>query len=139
MAAASTQTKGCDVDIKREAERIASAYAESFNRQDAAGIAALYATGGVHINPTGPRTDIENFYQALFAAGFNHQEASVDEACLLGDDAAIAIGQYRIAGRDKSGTPIEHEGIGATTYVREGGSWKIRVQTAIPKPPRPRK
>jgi uncharacterized protein (TIGR02246 family) len=121
-------------DIKEEIENIASAYVENFNRQDAAGIAALYARGGVHINPAGPRTDIENFYRALFTVGFNHQEASVDEACLLGNDTAIAVGQYRIAGKDQSGSRLEHTGISAATYVREGGKWKIRMQTAIPKP-----
>ena len=122
-------------DIRKEVENIASAYVEGFNRRDAAGIAALYASGGVHINPAGPRTDIENLYQALFAAGFDYQEASVDEAYLLGSDAAIAVGQYRIAGKNQSGIRMEHAGISAATYVRESGKWKIRMQTAIPKPP----
>jgi hypothetical protein len=38
-------------DIKKEVEKIGSSNSASFNRQDAAGIAALYADGGVHINP----------------------------------------------------------------------------------------
>ena len=80
-------------DIKQEVEKISSANSESFNRQDAAGIAALYADGGVHINPAGPRTDIEQFYQGVFKAGFDHQEVSVDDAWPLGADAALAIGQ----------------------------------------------
>ena len=45
-----------DQNLKQEVEKIGSAYAESFNKQDGAGIAALYATGGVHVNPAGPRT-----------------------------------------------------------------------------------
>jgi hypothetical protein len=51
------------MDIKEEG--IASAYVESFNRQDAAGIAALCASSGIHIDPAGPQTDIENFYQGF--------------------------------------------------------------------------
>jgi len=120
-------------DIKKELDKIGSAYAESFNRQDAAGIAALYADGGMHINPAGPRTDIEQFYQAIFKAGFDHQDVSLDEAWPLGTDAALAIGQYRIAGKDQSGAPIERGGFWTATYVREGGEWKIRMQTALPK------
>jgi ketosteroid isomerase-like protein len=54
------------MDIKQELEKIAAAYVDSFNRQDAAGVAALYADGGMHINPAGPRTDIEQLYQAIF-------------------------------------------------------------------------
>ena len=38
-------------DLKQEVEKIGSAYAESFNRQDGAGIAALFASGGLHVNP----------------------------------------------------------------------------------------
>jgi ketosteroid isomerase-like protein len=121
------------IDIKKEVEKIGSANSGSFNRQDEAGIAALYADGGVHINPAGPRTDIEQFYREVFKAGFDHQEVSLDEAWLLGADTALAIGQYRISGKDASGTPMQRGGYWTATYVREGGKWKIRMQTAIPK------
>ncbi|WP_157450328.1 hypothetical protein [Bradyrhizobium sp. ARR65] len=33
-------------DLKQEVEKIGSAVAENFNKQDGAGIAALYAAGG---------------------------------------------------------------------------------------------
>jgi ketosteroid isomerase-like protein len=121
------------INVKREVENDLSAYAESFNRQDAAGIAALYATGGIHINPAGPRTDIEQFYQGVFKAGFDQQEVSVDDAWPLGAGTALAIGQYRISGKDPNGTPLQRGGYWTATYVREGGKWKIRMQAAIPK------
>jgi hypothetical protein len=64
------------------------------------------------------------------------RKAAREEAgYLLGSDAAIAVGQYRIAGTNQSGIRMEHAGISAATYVRESGKWKIRMQTAIPKPP----
>ncbi|WP_321177615.1 hypothetical protein [Bradyrhizobium pachyrhizi] len=53
-----------DDDPKQKAEAIASEYAASFNKQDGAGIAALFATGGVHVNPAGPRSDIASFIKA---------------------------------------------------------------------------
>jgi uncharacterized protein (TIGR02246 family) len=120
-------------NIRQEIERIGSAYAESFNKRDAAGIAALYADGGLHINPAGPRTDIQQLYQGIFKAGFDHQDVSLDEAWPVGSDAAIAIGQYRISGRDSGGAPVERGGYWTATYVRQSGKWKIRMQTAIPK------
>ncbi len=52
-------------NLRQEVERISSAYVESFNRQDAAGIAALYTDDGVHTNSAGPRTDIKEFYRGL--------------------------------------------------------------------------
>jgi ketosteroid isomerase-like protein len=128
-----TKVRGTVSDMKQELEKIGSAYAENFNRQDAAGIAALYANGGMHINPAGPRMDIEQLYRAIFKAGFDHQETTLDEAWALGTDAALAIGQYRIVGKDPTGAPIERGGYWTATYVREVGKWKIRMQTAIPK------
>ena len=120
-------------DIKQALEQIISAYAQGFNRQDTEAIAALYAKDGMHINAAGPRTDIEQFYQTLFKAGFDHLDGSIDEAWLIGDDAALAIGQYNTSGKDKNGAPMARGGLWTATYVREGGRWKIRMQTALPK------
>lgn len=119
--------------LRQEVERIGAAYAESFNKQDAAAIAALYAEGGIHINPAGPRTDIGEFYSGLFRAGLDHQESSVDEVWPLGEDTAIAIGQFRTTGKHAGGATIEVHGYSTATYVRTGGTWKIRMLSAIPK------
>src|SRR6266851_1732914 len=116
------------IDIKQELERIGSAYMESFNRQDAAGIAALYANGGMHINPAGPRTDIEKFYQAIFKAGFDHHESNLDEAWRLGNDTALAIGQYRILGTDQSGAVLSVGGIGLELMFAKTGYGKFRCK-----------
>src|SRR5437867_12457985 len=66
-------------DLKQEVEKLGSAYAESFNKQDAAGIAALYATGGFFVNATGPHTDITQNYEGVFKAGFSHNEIRTDQ------------------------------------------------------------
>lgn len=123
-----------DERLKEEPEKVGATYTASFNRQDAAGIAALYADGGRHINPLGPRTDIEELYKSIFKAGFDHQESNVDAAWRLGSDTAIAIGQYQIAGKDRqSGLRIERGGYWTAAYVCEAGIWKIGMQTAVPK------
>jgi ketosteroid isomerase-like protein len=121
--------------LRRELERIGAVYSDSFNRGDAAGIAALFSQGGVHINSAGPRTDIEEFYRGLFKLGCNHQESSVDEVWPIGADTAIAIGQFRTTGTTQNGAAIDIRGFSAATYVREAGTWKIRMLSAIPKPP----
>ncbi|MGL3104893.1 YybH family protein [Bradyrhizobium sp. BR 1432] len=122
-------------DPKQKAEAVASEYAASFNKQDGAGIAALFATGGIHVNPAGPRSDIAEFYQGAFKAGFDHEEITVDQAWPLGSDMALAIGGYRLSGKNQSGAPIETGGIWTATYVTEGGKLKIRLLSAMPKPP----
>jgi ketosteroid isomerase-like protein len=123
-----------DESLKRELEQISSAYAGSFNKKDGASIAALFAKGGVHINPMGPRKDIEQFYQPIFEAGvIDHYEASLDEFWSLGSAVAAAIGQHRMTGKDQSGAPIERLGRWTATYVRDGEKWKIQMLTALPR------
>jgi ketosteroid isomerase-like protein len=110
-----------------------AAYAESFNRQDAAGIAARFASGGIHVNPAGPRTDIAQLYEDAFKAGLNHEDFTVKEAWALGADTALSMGEYHITGKNQSGAPIA--GLWTAVDVREGGKWKIRMFSAIPNPP----
>jgi ketosteroid isomerase-like protein len=58
-----------DADIKKQVEQTASAWVESFNKQDANGTAAQYATGGIFVDPAGPKTDLVKFYEGTFKAG----------------------------------------------------------------------
>ncbi len=51
----------------------------------------------------------------------------------------LAVGEYHITGKNQSGAPLDATGIWTATDVREGGKWKIRLLTAIPKPPQPPK
>jgi ketosteroid isomerase-like protein len=139
LAASSLPAAAAEKDLKQEMEKIASAYAESFNKQDAAGIAALYATGGVHVNQAGPTTDVAKRYEGAFKAGFNHNDLTVSQVWPLGNDAAISMGEYNLTGKNQSGAPIEAGGIWTAVDVREGGAWKIRMLSAIPKPPQPPK
>lgn len=135
LAALSLPAVAAENDAKQKVEAVASEYAASFNRHDGAGIAALFATGGIHVNPAGPRSDIADFYQGAFKAGFDHEEITVDQAWPLGSDMALAIGNYRLSGKNQSGAPIETGGIWTATYVTEGGKLKIRLISAMPKPP----
>jgi ketosteroid isomerase-like protein len=128
-----------DVDFKQEVEKIGSAYVESFNKHDGAGIAALYATGGVLVNPAGPHADIAGYYQGAFKSGFDHEEVTLDQAWPLGPDTAVAIGEYHITGKKQSGEPLEVIGRWTAAYVPEGGKLKIKMLSAFPKAPPPSK
>src|SRR3954449_13469599 len=53
----------------------------------------------------------------------------------VGNDTAIAMGEFRLTGKNQSGAPIEAAGIWTSVDVREAGKWKIRMLSAIPNPP----
>jgi ketosteroid isomerase-like protein len=139
LAVSSLPAAAAEQNLKQEVEKIASAYSENFNKQNAAGIAALYATGGVQVNQAGPTTDIAKRYEGAFKAGFNHNEITVSEVSPLGNDAAVSMGEYRLTGKNQGGAPLEAAGIWTAVDVREGGTWKIRMLSAIPKPAQPAK
>jgi ketosteroid isomerase-like protein len=138
IAVSSGQAVAADENFKQQVEKIAAAYSENFNKQNAAGIAALYATGGMHVNAQGPTTDIAKRYEGSFKAGFNHLDITTSDAWPLGAETLVATGQYHLTGKDASGAPVEAGGIWTSTDVREGGIWKIRMLTAISKAPPPK-
>jgi ketosteroid isomerase-like protein len=139
LAAFSMPALAGDVDLKQEVEKIGAAYVESFNKHDPAGIAALYATGGLLVNPAGPHADIAEFYQGAFKSGFDHEEVTLDQAWPMGNDSAVAIGEYHIMGKKPNGEPLEIIGRWTAAYVPEGGKLKIRMLSAFPKAPPPSK
>ena len=124
-----------DADLKKQADQIASVYVEGYKKQDAAMIAAQFASGGILVNPAAARTDIAQAYDSIFKAGFNQFEAKVDQVWPLGPDTALGVGTYRATGKNQNGVPIENAGRWSATYVREGGKLKIRMLSAMPLPP----
>jgi ketosteroid isomerase-like protein len=127
-----------DENLKQVVERLASAYADNFNKQNPAGIAALYANGGVLVTNMGPQADIAKYYEGAFKAGLDHEEITVDQVQPLGTDALISSGDYHITGKSASGAPIEAKGFWTGVDVREGGIWKIKMLSGIPKAPPPK-
>src|SRR5712664_1473561 len=83
-----------DAALKKQVEQLHSAYIESFNKQDAPGVAAFFASGAIIVTPsTGARTDIEQVYNDMFKAGINHGEGTVDQISPLGADTALGPGR----------------------------------------------
>lgn len=137
-ALATPATAVADENLKQVVEKLAAAYADNFNKQNPAGIAAHYANGGMLVINTGTITDITKYYEDGFKAGLDQNEITVDQAQPLGADALIATGEYHITGKNASGAPIEATGLWTAVDVREGGTWKIRMLSAFPKAPPPK-
>jgi ketosteroid isomerase-like protein len=89
----------------------------------------------LHVTQAGPTTDIAQRYEGAFKAGFDRDDITVNQVWPVGSDTAISTGEYRLSGKNQSGAAIEAAGIWTAIDVREGGKWKIRMLSAIPKPP----
>jgi hypothetical protein len=63
-----------------------------------------------------------------------HNGQTIEQISPLGNDADIRIGQFHLSGAGPNG-PTKLNGRYTAVDVREGGTWKIRLLTAIPIPP----
>ncbi len=124
-----------DADLKKQVEQINSAYMERFKKQDATGLAALYATGAIIVDPAGLKQVTAQYFEGIFKAGVDHIDTTVDQVWPLGTDTALGMGKFRATGKNQNGAPIDNVGLWTATYVGEGGKVKVRMLTVIPRPP----
>ena len=113
---------------------------ENWNKHDVAGIAALYSKDGVLVTATGAvrsgPQEIEQAYQSAMKTFPQHNGQTVEQISPLGNDADIRIGKFHLSGQGENG-PTKLDGRYTAVDVREGGTWKIRLLTAVPIPPPP--
>ena len=133
--------EGVDQNTRQQIEQLVTTYRENWNNHNAAGIAGLYTKDGVLVSQapkvvkTGTK-EIEQQYETLFKT-VSHNDAATVEVSPLGSDSLISVGEYHLSGQNQSG-PIKVDGHWTAVYVREGGTWKIRLLTAVPDlPPTP--
>jgi uncharacterized protein (TIGR02246 family) len=96
-----------DQTTRQQIEQINAEFEKGYEKQDAAGIAKLFAKDGVLVAAIGKHIykgpqEIEEFYQGVFKAGFNHNEGKVDELTQLGSDTVIGTGEYTSLGRGRT-------------------------------------
>jgi uncharacterized protein (TIGR02246 family) len=133
----SASAQEIDQNHRQQIERLAAAYVENWNKHDAAGIAALYAKDGVQVTAAGVKSgpqEIEQAYQGPMKMFPQHNGQTIEQISPLGNDADIRIGQFHLSGEGPNG-PTELDGRYTAVDVREGGTWKIRLLTAVPIPP----
>lgn len=124
-----------DADIKKAAPQMASAYMDVYNKQDAAGLAALHTSDAVIVNPAGVHQVNAKFFEGFFADGPRRLETVFDQASPLTADTALGAGTFRVTGKNLKGEPVDLKGRWTGTYLRQDGKWKIRLLTNILLPP----
>jgi ketosteroid isomerase-like protein len=124
-----------DAELKKEMDQMNASFMESFNKHDAAGIAANFATNAIAVNQFGPHPNITEYYEGIFKLGTLQEETTVDQVWPLGSDTALGMGTFRITGNLQNGAAVNSSGFWTATYVREGGKWKVRMLSGISKPP----
>ena len=119
-------------------------YHEAYENYDAAALATHYTWDAILVTPQGPvygRDAIENWYADKIEQLHpkNHiDKVDPDSLRLIGTagDAVWANGELSETIQDPNGRPIEVKACWSSIYVREGDTWKIRMDTYSVPPAR---
>ena len=107
---------------------------ENWNKHDADGIAALFTKDGVLVTPTGAvrsgSQEIEQASQGVMKTFPQRNGEMIEQISPLGNDADIRIGEFHLSGQGQNG-PTKLDGRYTAVDVHEGGTWKIRLFTAV--------
>ena len=122
-------------DAKTQLEALNTQYVALHNKQDAAGMAAMFTADSLNTVAGGTRKMDQAAFEARFKNGITNLESKLDQVVLLSPTVAIAYGDYHLTGKNPaSGEAISNAGNFTGVYVREGNTWKIRAITGVPKP-----
>jgi ketosteroid isomerase-like protein len=122
-------------DIKEQAPKIRADFIDAYNRQDVAALAASYAADAIVVNPMGMNPINAQVIEGWFKDGPRKVDTTFDQALPLGADTALGIGTFQITGKNLKGEPVDFKARWTATYIRDGGKWKLRMQTVVPLPP----
>jgi uncharacterized protein (TIGR02246 family) len=121
-------------------DRAAAAFTDGFKKQDASAVAEAFTADGLLLSQSSSGAlnsgtqAIAQRYESLFKLGANNISITRSQLTQLGNDVAIALGEYQVTGQGQSG-PIKIDGDWSATYVyvRDAGMWKIKLLNVIPK------
>jgi uncharacterized protein (TIGR02246 family) len=134
MPAAAQQVS--DQEARQAAESFVESFLKAAQKKDAAGLATLYTEDAILILPEGPvsgRAAIERNRAEGFKV-FSQETAKLDQVKVIGDGIRIRSGTWSGTLQSPNG-PIPLKGNWATTDVRDGGIWKIRMEAVNMTPP----
>ncbi len=119
-----------DEDAKLAGEDILRAYNKGLLEHDATALAALYTEDAVIFTTNGPisgRSAIEKALADTFKR-YRPDPSKLERVVAVGSDAILRGGSW--SGTFQGvGAPVHLRGFWTTTDVRDGTTWKIRMET----------
>lgn len=119
-----------DHDAWQAGESVVQAHNKASLAKDAAGVAALYTEDVIEVTPDGlvsGRAALEKFFADGFKV-FTPEPAKLDRVIMVGEAMRLRTGTWSGVVQSPNG-PMPAKGYWATTDVRDGNTWKIRMET----------
>jgi uncharacterized protein (TIGR02246 family) len=141
LAVSAAAQQAPEQEARQAGERIVQAYNRAGQGKDAAGLAAVYTKDATLVMPEGPlvgREAIEKYFAGAFRV-FSLEAARLDTATVIANgQVMLRTGSFTGTLQEPGHGPVPVKGYWATTDVREGGEWKIRLEednmTLVPAP-----
>jgi uncharacterized protein (TIGR02246 family) len=126
-----------DAELMQAATDLAHRYDANYGAKDPAAMAALYATDGVLVSPSGPlvrgRDALLAYYTKRFASGARGHKISVTEVHVQGD-GGYGISKFSVTTPDAGGALHDVRGTIVAIYGRYPDGWHLRlVEPSIPE------
>ena len=125
-----------DPQLRQQLDAKIKKYNEAWDKNDANAVAAFFADDGVLVTNEGPiygREAIEKHLTDVFQR--LHFRNHVDKADQRSPHAIgtagkemWANGEWSLTLQEKTGDPISLKGYWSEIYVRDGDTWKVRMQ-----------
>jgi ketosteroid isomerase-like protein len=126
-------------ELMQAATELGRQYDANYNGKNAPGMAALYATDGVLLSPSGAmvrgRDALKTYYTERFASGARAHAIKVVEVHVQGD-GGYGIAQFSVDAPQANGGLHEVSGRIVTIYQHDPDGWHIRLvdPTVAPEP-----
>ena len=104
----SASAQQIDQNTRQQIERIAAAYVENWNKNDASGIVALYTKDGVQVTAMGVRSgpqELEQAYEGAIKTFPQHNGQTIEQILPLGNDALSELASSTSLARGRTAPP----------------------------------
>jgi uncharacterized protein (TIGR02246 family) len=136
-AAPSLAAEVTQSELMQAATELGRQYDANYNDKNPAGMAALYATDGVLLSPSGAmvrgREALKTYYTERFASGARGHAIKVVEVHVQGD-GGYGIAQFSVDAPQTNGGVREVKGRIVTVYQRDADGWRMRLVDAKEAP-----
>jgi uncharacterized protein (TIGR02246 family) len=128
-----------DAELMQAAIELGRQYDANYADKNPDGMAALYASDGVLVSPSGPivrgREALRAYYVKRFASGAKGHAIEIVEVHVQGN-GGYGIAQFSVTVPSANGDLHEVHGTIVAIYQRDPDGWHMRlVEPSVPEPP----
>ncbi|MGB8841814.1 MAG: nuclear transport factor 2 family protein [Aliidongia sp.] len=131
-------TEVTEAELMKAATKLGQQYDANYAKKDPAGMAALYATDGLLVSPSGPivrgRDALTSYYTKRFASGAHDHAIKIVEVHVTGN-GGYGLAQFSVTVPHPNGELAQVHGSIVAIYQHDPDGWHMSlVEPSVPEP-----